>query len=94
MKMHEIFDDAHRRICIAKQRNEFKKSDMWIGLAVPSHMKAAKNKGWIKTVNRETPRVLNWYRFTESGWMEYEKRFANAPDYFDSEFPSFVQNNS
>lgn len=77
-----IFDDAHRRVCIAKARGETDRQKIWSGLAVPSSMKEVIARGWMKPVHNVTPRVLNWYTFIEEGWAEYDRRYADKPDWF------------
>lgn len=86
MSLESIFDDAHRRVCIARQRGEFDRARIWTGLGFPSEMKPAVARGMMVPLHgRETPRVLNWYLFTAAGWAEYDRRFAGAPDYFETE---------
>lgn len=81
--------DAHRRVCIAKQRNETDRSKIWTGLTIPSEIKSLIQGGVFMPVHRETARVLNWYTFTEHGWKEYDRLFSGAPDYFDPSFQEF-----
>lgn len=84
MHNHDLFEDAHRRVCIAKQRNETDRSRMWTGLAVPSTMKPLIKRGLMKPVHPpERPRAANWYTFTDAGWEEYDRRYKDEPDYFD-----------
>lgn len=81
----ELFDDAHRRVCIAKSKKEDKPRErIWTGLAMPSHIKPGVEQGFFKPVHGETPRVLNWYTFTEKGWEEYDRRYAGKPDWFSA----------
>lgn len=86
------FIEAHRRVCISKKSVQTKeRSKLWIGLTVPSDMKEMKKKGYVVPHGgRETPRVLNWYLFTDAGWAKYDTIFKDAPDYFAKEFESFV----
>jgi hypothetical protein len=87
--LRDIFDDAHRRVCIAKQRNEEDRSRMWTGLDYPREMREAVAKGLMVPLNNETPRVMGWYKFTEKGWAQYDHIFSQAPDYFDADYKSF-----
>lgn len=80
--LSNIFNDAHRRVCIAKQRGETDRSKMWTGMDCPSGMKEAITRGWMQPVHGETPRVIGWYTFTEAGWAEYDRLYANEPDFF------------
>lgn len=89
MGLRDIFDDAHRRVCIAKQRNEFDRDRMWTGCGFPSHLKIAVEQGFLEPVDRETPKVSGWYRFTEKGWAKYDQIFQHAPDYFAPEYQDF-----
>lgn len=80
-----IFDDAHRRVCIAKQRNEKDRSRIWTGLSMPSRIRMATKAGYMRPAcgSAETPRVLNWYTFTPDGWSEYDRRYKGKPDWFE-----------
>jgi hypothetical protein len=90
MSLYHLFEDAHRRVCLARQSGREERT-AWHGLQTPSTMKAMIAQGWMQPVHGETPRVLNWYTFTDAGWSEYQRRFANAPDYFDPAFADFTQ---
>lgn len=83
MTLDDVFDDAHRRVCIAKTRNEIDRSRMWVGLAFPSEMKAAVSRGLLRPLHGSgKARVLNWYVFTDAGWSEYDRRYLGKPDWF------------
>lgn len=82
-RLNHIFDDAHRRVCIAKRRGEKSRARIWTGLALPYQMKAAISAGLMQPIRHETPRVLNWYTFTAEGWKEYDRRYKGKPDWFD-----------
>ena len=84
-KIDMLFDDAHRRVCLASSRNETDRAKIWTGLAFPGEMRWLIKKGWMQPVYRETPRVLNWYPFTEAGWQEYDRRYADKPDWFTTQ---------
>ena len=92
MNMYDIFTDAHRRVCIARQRNEFDRSRIWVGLAMPSDIKKAVKEGLMVANGTETAKTLNWYRFTDKGWKAYDQVFKDAPDYFDPAFETFYVN--
>jgi hypothetical protein len=83
-----LWTDAHRRVCIAKARAEYAdRNIIWTGLAAPSYMKPLVRDGYMVPVfGSETPRVANWYRFTEKGWQEYDRRYKDKPDFFDPAF--------
>jgi hypothetical protein len=83
MNISDMFDDAHRRVCIAKQRDVIDRTTVWIALAHPSEMKGAIKSGLVVPVHQETPKVLNWYKFTPKGWEDYDRRYAGKPDWFD-----------
>ncbi|TLX16396.1 hypothetical protein [Rhizobium sp. MHM7A] len=87
--LRDIFDDAHRRVCIAKQRNEEDRSRMWTGMNYPREMRQAVEKGFMVPLAKETPRVMGWYKFTEKGWAQYDHIFSQAPNYFDAAYQGF-----
>jgi hypothetical protein len=87
--LRDIFDDAHRRVCIAKQRNQTDRAGIWTGMDYPRQMKQAVEKGFMAPLDKETPRVMGWYKFTEKGWAQYDHIFSQAPDYFDDAYQSF-----
>lgn len=89
MALYHIFEDGHRRVAIAKSQGRTDRSKMWTGLGFPSEMKEAIAKGYMRPVFSETPRVLNWYTFTDAGWAEYDRLYADAPDFFDPNFSSY-----
>ena len=85
MSLHALFQDAHRRVCIRKQRGEALDLDtLWAGLAFPSQMRGKAQQFFRPLNGDETPRVLGWYLFTEKGKAEYLRRYENAPDYFEN----------
>ncbi len=81
--LHNLFDDAHRRVCIAKGKREFRGLEhVWAGCGFPSEFKHAKQ--FFRPVDdKETPRISGWYRFTEEGIAEYRRRYDGKPDWFD-----------
>lgn len=85
MSLQDMFVEAHRRVCIAKNRGETSRDKIWTGLEYPSYMKPMVDRGWMRPVDGETPKVLNWYTFTEAGWAKYDQALGHAPDYFDDE---------
>jgi len=87
--LRDIFDDAHRRVCIANQRNETDRERIWTGMDYPSEMRRAVEKGLMVPVGKETARVIGWYKFTEKGWAQYDNIFSQAPDYFDTSYKEF-----
>lgn len=84
-----LFNDAHRRVCLAKERSNTDRSKIWVGLQYPSQMKELIAKGLVAPVSGETPRCLSWYMFTEKGWAEYDRKFKDAPDWFSPEYANF-----
>lgn len=58
------------------KRGETDRSKMWTDMDFPSGMKEDITKGWVQPVHGETP------RFTESGWVEYDRLYADASDFF------------
>jgi hypothetical protein len=91
MNLHDIFDDAHRRICIFRQSGDNKpRVAIWTGLDMPSRMKIAVERGFMTPLNgKATPKVTNWYLFTEKGWAQYDALYSNAPDYFSKQYADF-----
>jgi hypothetical protein len=82
-----IWTDAHRRVCIAKQRGENNRARMWVGLGPPSAYKSMMKRGYMKPLDDFlTPRVANWFLFTEAGWAEYDRRYKDKRDFFDPAF--------
>lgn len=88
MSMEDIWVDAHRRVCIAAKRGEHDLTKLWVGLDYPSHMKEMVHVlGYMKPHgDKETPRILGWYLFTEKGIEEYKRRFGNKKDFFDADY--------
>jgi hypothetical protein len=89
MGLRDIFDDAHRRVCIAHQRNEFDRAKIWTGCGFPSYLKIGVEQGFLTPVYGEKPKVSGWYTFTEKGWAQYDQIFKNAPNYFSPEYEGF-----
>ncbi|AWY09442.1 hypothetical protein vB_RpoS-V16_06 [Ruegeria phage vB_RpoS-V16] len=85
MKLDALFLDAHRRVCIARQRQDGGDlSETWVGLCFPSEMKKARE--FFRPLHgEETKRTLTWYLFTPAGLAEYQKRYNGKPDYFAKE---------
>jgi hypothetical protein len=53
-------------------------------------MKVAVDRGFMTPLNgKATPKITNWYLFTEKGWAQYDALYANAPDYFSKEYSGF-----
>lgn len=85
----DVFDDAHRRVCIARGRNEDDRGRMWTGMNYPREMREAVEKGYMSPLGRERHRVVGWYQFTEKGWAKYDQIFSEAPDYFSDAYRDF-----
>lgn len=82
--LHALFDDAHRRVCIAKQKGNFESLEkVWAGMGYPSEFKEAK-QFFRPLRDAEPPRVMGWYFFTKEGMAEYERRYAGKPDWFET----------
>lgn len=88
-KLNDLFDDAHRRLCIQKSRNERRRASCWIGLATPAQMRPMVTAGYVMDQPGATPRILHWWSFTPQGWAEYDRRFKDAPDWFAPEYQDF-----
>ncbi len=99
MSLYHIFEDAHRRVCIAESRSyaetgkEANRERIWTGMQYPSGMKEAVEKGIMRPLDKETPRILGWYCFTELGWKMYDMMFKDAPDYFSEAFKTYSWHN-
>jgi hypothetical protein len=89
----KLWDDAHRRVCIAKDKKVDPRKS-WHGLAMPSEMKKAVAEGIMEPVYGERPRVLCWYKLTTVGWVEYNKRYAGKPNWFSADHTRLIFTNN
>ena len=67
----------------AKEIGKTNLSEIWTALAFPSEIKKHVKDGiYVPVFKNETPRVLNWYKFTDKGIKIYKEKYDGKPDYF------------
>lgn len=78
MTVNQAMTEARRRYINFARRDKKSINKAWLGLGMPSDYKAVVAKGLMKPTSPENFRCLSWYTLTDSGIVEFKRRFPDA----------------